>query len=766
MSKLNYVFSIMAASRASTAVKILSMALGLTMCSFLFARIVHDNSIDTCFKDPKTLYQIWNQYTIDGRQLDPGIMCYFPLARTCAEEIPEMVEYSTVLRPWGIESIEYESFETEGNMLIADTMFFKTMGEDIIAGEMNPQATPRTIYISNEFAQEVFKGKNPVGEIVKLRDVQLTIKGVFKSWGEETTIPADIIGWISDWWPASDRWNGGDSWWSYLRLKDKPGNKLNDKIQAVFDKHSPSRESVSIKVWAQPITDTFSKSERVRHTTLTLSILGIAILFVTALNYVLLSISSLSKRAKSIGVHKCSGAKNSTIFSMFALETFIIILGALILGLFFWWLAKKFAEETVFNNFAAYISLDRLWIVMAVVVLIFAIAGIIPGKIFSNVPVGQVFRRYSEKKHGWKHALLFIEFAGTALVVGLLVVVFAQYKLLMTADSGYNDNNLVLVLNDGQESLEHTNANIAALKSLPYIEGVTCSSSSPSMGYSGEFIRNYSGKELFSSRYDYVSSDYPDIMGMEFIAGEMAPSDSISVIVNEKFAELIGLSPENAIGQRFKFGSNDMVITGVLKNFKIGNYYSEMMPYVAFTYDYSIASLFSVQVAEPFDKNFAQLSDTLPKMMSSGERLYFEPIRKIKTRSYRDVNEFRLLVSIAAVILLIICSIGMTGYMNDEMSRRSREIAVRKVNGATTTSVVRLICRSVLITALPAVTLGIVAAWYFSHMWLEQFTITLQNLTITFILSGLATIIIILCISIVLTVRRASANPVENLRSE
>ncbi|MDE6049126.1 MAG: FtsX-like permease family protein [Paramuribaculum sp.] len=177
-------------------------------------------------------------------------------------------------------------------------------------------------------------------------------------------------------------------------------------------------------------------------------------------------------------------------------------------------------------------------------------------------------------------------------------------------------------------------------------------------------------------------------------------------------------------------------------------------------------SLFNVQVAEPFERNFELLSDTLPKMMNSGNDLYFQSVREIKSEYYKNVKEFQILVSIAAIVLLIICVIGMTGYLSDEMSRRSREIAVRKVNGASTASVVKLICKSILITSIPAVAVGIIAAWYFSRMWLEQFTVTLDHMAIRFIVSGICTVIIILGIAGGLTIRKASANPVENLRSE
>ncbi|MDE5838786.1 MAG: ABC transporter permease, partial [Paramuribaculum sp.] len=631
MNKLSYAFKLMCASRTGTAVKILSIALGLTMCSFIFARIVHDNSIDSCFDDTPTLYQLWMEYTIDGKQLGTQQQCVFPIAYTCIDELSDIVESGTVIGKRGTESIVYNEYITRGDMIITDSLFFKTFGVDIIDGEANVQTTPRTIYISDRLAKVAFKDNSPVGETVMMYDTPFTVKGVFKSWGDETTVSADIIGWLSDYINLdyiSSSWSGGDSWFEYIRLKKVPGKDFNEKIQVMVERHRPPTESSSIRVWAQPLRDTFMKSDKVRHMTLTLIILGIAILFVTALNYVLLSISSLSKRAKAIGVYKCSGAKNGTIFSMFLIETLLIILGAVVIGIFFWWLAKRFAAETVFTNFGGYITMDRLWIVLAVIILIFSIAAIIPANLFSKVPVSQVFRRYTEKKHGWKYALLLVEFAGTALVVGMLVVVMTQYKVLMNTDYGYSDDNLVIVVNDGQESQEHTDANMAALKSLPYIEGITRSIAAPSWGYSGEFIRNSAGKELFSSRFDYVCSNYPEVMGMEFVAGKMAPSDSTSVIVNELFAEKIGFTPENAIGQTIKCGSDNVVITGVLKNFKIGSYYNEMMPYIAFNYDRMRHSLFNVQVAEPFERNFELLSDTLPKMMNSGNDLYFQSVRE------------------------------------------------------------------------------------------------------------------------------------------
>jgi putative ABC transport system permease protein len=132
----------------------------------------------------------------------------------------------------------------------------------------------------------------------------------------------------------------------------------------------------------------------------------------------------------------------------------------------------------------------------------------------------------------------------------------------------------------------------------------------------------------------------------------------------------------------------------------------------------------------------------------------------MKIETYSSVAQFRSLVVIATILLMLICAIGMTGYLSDEMRRRQREIAIRKVNGASTVSIVKLICRAV------AVILGTAAAWYFSSLWLDQFAVTLDGLWLKFVLSGILTVLIIMIVAAALIIRRASANPVENLKSE
>ena len=151
-----------------------------------------------------------------------------------------------------------------------------------------------------------------------------------------------------------------------------------------------------------------------------MSLLGFAILFIAALNYVLISVSSLSYRAKAVGVHKCNGASGGSVFGMFLLETGIIILlsiGVMVLLLLNF---REMIEETMEVQLTSLFVPGRIWVPMLVVLVLFVIGGVLPGRMFARIPVSQVFRRYTEGKKGWKRPLLFIQFMGVAFICGLM----------------------------------------------------------------------------------------------------------------------------------------------------------------------------------------------------------------------------------------------------------------------------------------------------------------------------------------------------------
>ena len=136
-----------------------------------------------------------------------------------------------------------------------------------------------------------------------------------------------------------------------------------------------------------------------------LSILGLVLLLTAAFNYALISISSLSHRAKAIGVHKCNGAETPHIFGMFLYETLFLTGISVLIAIF---LILNFREQ-IPTSFETLFALNNLWAPGVAIVLIFVLGCVLPGRLFSSIPVTQVFRRYTEGKKRWKYPLLFVQ---------------------------------------------------------------------------------------------------------------------------------------------------------------------------------------------------------------------------------------------------------------------------------------------------------------------------------------------------------------------
>ncbi len=162
------------------------------------------------------------------------------------------------------------------------------------------------------------------------------------------------------------------------------------------------------------LADYHTGNSTVRTMILATTLLAIVILLVSAFNYVLISVSSLSHRAKEMGVHKCSGASAGTVFGMFLTETALMVLLSIAgVGLLMY-LFADFVEEIAAVRLASLFAIQTLWMPFLVVLLVFLLAGIMPACLFSSIPVTQVFSRYTEHNASWKRPLLFIQFLGVA----------------------------------------------------------------------------------------------------------------------------------------------------------------------------------------------------------------------------------------------------------------------------------------------------------------------------------------------------------------
>ena len=769
MQSIHYAFKTLLHRCSSNVIKVISIALGITMSVLLFSRVAYEQSFDTCFRENDRLMQLWMQWTVNQQKGDKQEQCVGKLAGTLYEAMPDVFEGATTIGYWMFNAPLYRGNVRFNDLKItADSLFFQTMGIDVLKGNaVQDLAQKDVIYLSERLARKIFGDENPIGQVVQYnKQIPLTVRGIYADIPENATVrPEAVVSMPSVWSRGIGYYSlqGGDSWPSYMRLKaDAPDlETINRRIGQLLAERMPPGNGIEVGAFIAPLRDTYRSHEYVQRMSRILFILAAAILFITALNYVLISISSLSRRAKAIGVHKCSGAEAGTVFGMFVWETVFLFAAALLLSAALLYAFRDFVEDTIAAKLDSIFTTDLLWVPVTVLAVLFLISTVLPGRLFARIPVSLVFRRYTEGKQGWKRPLLFIQFAGVTFVLGLLCTVWLQYQYVMNKDTGYNPERIVMNYHEVRNWDEAEKIR-TFYTPLPYVEEITSSLQYPCGGYSGEMIPDEAGNNLFSTRYDYGCENYTKVMGMTILQGR-PQREKNEVLVNEEFARLMHWG-DDVLGRTFSSEGGKVKVVGLLKNFQIGSFHSGPLPYVLH-YMPQLAYQLSIRLKEPFAENLQRLNKEAAEAFS-GQTVEFESMEKLMAENYNSVRVFRNATLVATVCILFITLMGLIGYINDEMQRRSKEIAIRKVNGAEASHILEMFSRDISRISLPAVILGAVAAWYVGKLWMEQFAVQVDYLTAYYLLSALMIWGLIIACVVVQAWKIANENPVLSLKSE
>ena len=767
MRQIHYVIQTLLRGKGSIPFKVISLGLGLAMSILLFARVAYEQSYDTCFRDYDRLYQVWSMFILDNEKNEPQTMNMGPLAGAILESFPKEVEGATCtcryLASW---PLYYGDHRFDERKLCADSLFFQTMGIEVLSGNpVQDLQQPNVIYLSQSLAERMFGGEEAIGKVVSYNhERDLTVRGTFADLPDNTTVGADAVVSLPPSWAAQQMnysWNGGDSYCQYVRLR--PGvdvEALNARMDKMIEKHLPARDNWSYSAWVNPLRDTFRQQDEVRRMFTIMLTLGLSILFITALNYALISISSLSRRAKMVGVHKCSGASGEGIFGMFMLETLVVVVLALGVMFLLLWGFRDFVEDTAATKLSNLFEGSRLWVPAATVGVLLLVGGVLPGRLFARIPVTQVFRRYTEGKKGWKRPLLFVQFAGVAFICGLMCMVMMQYHFVMSKDMGFNTKRIAVTYLTFEKAERENAYNF--FRSLPYVEDLSAAYGNPLDGYSGCFINGENGESLFSARFDACMSNYYDLMGMKLKEGRL-PRDNSEVVVNETFVGLMKWG-KDAVGRTVHTMGETVTVTGVLKDFQINGFYAGPMPYIGFTTRQFNNGLHFL-LKEPFAENLQRLTKDAAEAFPD-KTIDFTSMEEGMNMLYNPVRVFRNATAVAGVVMFFIMLMGLLGYTADEVQRRSKEIAIRKVNGAEASSILRLLGRDVLYVAVPAVVIGVAASWYVNSLWMDMFSAQASMSAAVYVLIGVAVLAVITGCVLWKSWRIANENPVLSIKSE
>lgn len=788
MKNLNIALRSLFKKGRSNGIKILSLGVGLAMGLVLISKVCFERSFDKFYPDSDRIYRLHENIIRDGEYKSYGQVSG-GVATAMQVEIPE-VEKATRLTYIGGDK---ELFKTQdGNrysaryVVMGDTNVFDLLPRPILIGD--PKETlsrPGYVMISNRIAKLLGGAELAVNKEFEFESSPgqtYTIGGVFEDVPENSHLRFEIVASLegmSKW--SRENWLGNDRYLGYVKLY--PGTdpeSLTTAIREMQGRHCDLEEvkkaGIDLTYSLVPLMDMHSNSDEVKSMNSLLGFLAFVLIFTAAMNYVLIVISTLINRTKEVAVHKCYGASDKNLFGMIMSETCLHMLISLLLAAFLIVLFRTKTEELLGATLGALFSTQTIVILIGVCIVIFFITGLIPTYMFLRIPVAAAFRNFKESRRYWKLCLLFIQFLATAYLVALLSVINKQYDYMVNVDPGYAYEKLAYCSTQGVEESVRNTA-IEELRKIPEVDKVSACYDLPISGMSGNNVSlPGDDRELFNIADMYwVKDDFFSLMEIPVIEGEVFRSDgsaSNKVMVSRSFVEKMeqvagwtgSAIGKNIIITEHSQNGEPFTICGVYEDVCIGSTGNPDTRPTALFYDrYAPMILIKFHEMSPENIKKAQkvLEDVMPNRNVTVTAYYMDMIDL-----YKDSRTFRDSVMIGGIVTLIIALIGLLGYTSDETNRRGREIAIRKVNGATAWSILKMISKDISYIAIPAIVIGMTVAYYSGTGWLEKFTEKAPIGFFIFLAGAMMVYVLIIACVLYRAWAVSNSNPVDSLKSE
>ena len=779
-------------------IKVLSLGVGMAIAVILIAKVCFELSYDNVYKDIDRIYKIRTGAVMQGEDKDFGQVSG-AIAPGFKAEVPGVLEATRFTSIFNSENfiIDDDGSKVAAEHLLADSCFFRIFNRQFLAGE--PEKALRSwsgdVAISKTFAEKLGGVGAAVGKQIANEDnpnLKLTVCGVYEDFPKNGSIHADVILSIeamSKW--SLSNWVGNDRYVAFVKLAEgvDPAS-LKDAIHEMQKAHQPleEMEKSGLTLWyfLSPLATEHSSRPEVRNLVFILSIIAALLLLVSIMNYVLVAISDVIRRAREVGVRKCYGAESWDINRILLRETAcnlglsLAVAAALVLAF------RGAIESLLGVPVQDLITPLSVWIIIGIIILVFFISAIIPAQMFTRIPISSAFRGYKESKRRWKISLLAFQFAINAVLVSLVLIVSLQYRKVLNTDPGYEYRNLVYETFPSYDQTK-MNAIAGALRSLPEVEAAELTYTLPFEKASGNNVYlPGDDRELFNIADEYGASEgFFDMMGFRLVEGSV-PKGPNDVAVSKSFVTKMAAFADwsdGAVGKIVNISEHDQVtICGVYEDYVIGDVTDmDDRPSVRFCWNrdfYTEAD----KVVDKYDWSglmhtiVIKLSEVTPASMRKVEKTIKEvaPDSDAEVKSYSETlvnmydstKQMKRTYELGSLFALLIAIIGLVSYVRDENFRRSAEIAVRKVNGAQSSEIVSMLVTDILKVAVFAVIIGDAGAWLVAHYWLQQFPVKIVLNPLFFIAADIIVLAIIVSVIVLGSLRIAHTNPVESLKNE
>lgn len=779
-------------------ITIVGLAVGITCCLLIMLYVKQELSYDTFSPHADKVFRIGTR-TVRPTRTDISAATPAPVAPALEEEYPEIEHItriyfdSQVLFEYGDKKI-YEE-----NVIYADPDFFDVFPFKVLKGDpARLLGTPQSMAVTESAAKKYFGDENPVGKVFRVnKEFDSVVTGLIEDIPVNSHYHFDfVISFLAkneqNFGTWLNLWTGFTTLYTYAVLPDNLDMaEFENRIAGLIARHTEKRPGVERELFLQPLKsihlhshleDEIEANNFVSNLII-LATIALFILIIACINYMNLATAQSARRAREVGMRKVLGAQRFHLVKQFMGESVLLTLIALFISLA--------TVELLLPAFSSLVgkpvdfdygqNLVFLGVFFLLALFVGIISSLYPALFLSRHQPVKTLKGMKESFKAsfgqlfFKKSLVILQFVVSILLIVCTLIIDQQLRYIRNANLGFDKEYMLVVPIQSESGQKQYESIKQELMSYPGVIGATACMRAP---ISGTVIitngrpEGASREQSFHIYHNFVDMDYIDNFGIEIVAGrkfskEYSTDLKEAFIVNEATVRKSGFSSaEEAINQRFLTGLGIQgTIIGVMKDHHISSFHEEIEPMVL-SYDPEYFWEMDIKIR----------STDIPATLASIEKTFneFDPGYPF-TYSFLDENIQSLyqgeeqtgkIIRTFSIIAIFIACLGLFGLAAFAAEKRTKEIGIRKVMGATSSRIMLLLSTEFTKWVLLANLIAWPVAYYAMNKWLQGFAFRTQIVVWPFILGAVFAFAIALITVSYQAVKSALTDPVESLRYE
>lgn len=805
-----------------SSINIIGLTIGFFCTTLIYLYVKSELSYDQHHADGERIYRV-NQTFIWGEdnpnqfaRTGPGV------GYAISEEIPDVEQVVKVHQP-DIMPVRFqlgseERFFNDENVLAADSNFFNVFTYPLALGDPSTVLSyPNSVVITKEVSKRFFGDENPLGKLVEMgggpNKASYKVTGVLEETQQNSYIDFDML--IS----LSSIERVGRSNWSWMWTTFETYVVLNEnssaevvekKLQALPEKYAVEtlkdmgytyaeyvKAGKEWNLYMQPFEDihlhssnVISRLSRTGNFKVVVALIGSAIFIVmlSCINFVNLSTSQFTSKAKNAALRKILGSSRGALRRIYFSEALIFCLISVFLSVGLTYYLLPFFNQMVGMELSFSVGKDPSLVLFLFVIALFvsSLSGLYPAIFFSKFkPVSAMKGEIKSGKSSvsLRNGMMVVQYTLSLLLIICSLVVYQQLRYVFNSDLGFQKENLITVNNAHWSGIYWDNSPDAFVEELKSVEGVMNASfcdATPLLIYNGDqFTPDKPGAGSIPLNYTLADENYIDLLELEVVVGrgfDRKFSDDVNgIVLNEAALRSIGWeADENVLNRKISNWSGEYHIVGIIKDF---NYWSVQSPIEPFAIFHSSSN---AQGGRPVTRVALSIaSNSLDEFSSTIQRLEtkwkeFAPNRpfeytiidQVFAAAYENEAQFGKVISSFAFLTILIATLGLLGMVIFNIEQKTKEIGIRKVLGSSVLGIVSLFTKNYVRLLMIAFAIAAPIGYLLMSNWLGDFDYRIEMSPWTFLVSGVALLVVSVSISSYHSFKASMMNPASVLKDE